>query len=1171
MKFKELTNRNSVYFVRYYKLVAIAVLITVAVIVGSLVVGDSVRTTLVKRVTERLGATETIVFSRNSFMADGLADDPLFGEKTRGILLTNGFISSDGRLIPVYVWGVNDLSIPKGAARINQALFKELGGDTQVLAAQSKKTSGGNMDAIVLRLPASGLIPSGSLFVTENYTTSMRLSFDGTVSVKEGGNISMKNEQVIPLNIFVNREELAEVMETNGKINLILSPNKVSADALEKVWNYHTSGLSVSHRDGFTEISSDRVFLQEDVVATIRHNNPASNRLFSYLANAIETDDSDKSIPYSFVTAVDRFQNQSLQKDEIILSDYSANRLQVRPGDRIRLSYFTSDDFKTLQTDTITLRVKAIVPISELLVDKTLSADFPGLSNVDRCTDWDSDLPINMDLITDEDEAYWERYRSTPKAIVAYDAIADDWGNAYGTATAIRIGDTDSYRHTNAASQHNIAGTQPTTAESNETAETTAKRDESITHSATAESGKVGAMEPDLSGLQAGMFGIQLIYPRETGLFAAKNGVDFSSLFLALGFFIVVSALLLMLVPLSEMLYKRKGETDLLKALGYTRKRITQMLWSESAPVVLHASIVGVVAGLLYTTLIMWLLGNVWKGATHTDGFSVYPGIVTILIGLFVGVVLSLWILRRVIVRNLKKKKRLTGNKKQSLQTKRIAVILSTLVAVGVIAVNFFILHSVVLFVIAGVVLIGTAAIWGDYLISRNGASAAGRFHVDKLVWSTLLANKKQVMLSFFTLAMGVFIVFSVGLNRKGFADSSQIRTGTGGYTLWCESAVPIYHNMMTAAGREKLSLTTLPTETKILQCLRYSADDASCLNLNKVTTPTVLGVDMDALSASDFQIEQSLYNLNREEVFSYMQTNYEHPSDADPAGQAHSHGRPVQQTNHRKTHSNQVNTNNDIHSHPMPVYPALIDATVLTWSLMMSLGDTLHYTNDQGQDVAIRLVGTLTNSIFQGHILIDRRLFSEIWKETAGSEVFLLKTSEAEKNEVKTLLSQALNEYGIRVTTTNDRLKQFNTVTDTYLTIFLTLGGLGLLLGIMSFVIVVRKNLAMRRREIALYRTFGFTRKKIEQILYRENRIVPLYAIATGVVSALVGVSISFMNTGVGVWLLALLFALFFVLCVVIFVRKQVSQEVRSETGDTPYSITEHPTAQNTPQKVIP
>jgi putative ABC transport system permease protein len=309
---------------------------------------------------------------------------------------------------------------------------------------------------------------------------------------------------------------------------------------------------------------------------------------------------------------------------------------------------------------------------------------------------------------------------------------------------------------------------------------------------------------------------------------------------------------------------------------------------------------------------------------------------------------------------------------------------------------------------------------------------------------------------------------------------------------------------MATEAGHERLSLTALPTDAEILQFLRLSADDASCLNLNKVSTPNVLGVDIDALAASYFQIEQSLHSKTREQVFEAMKT---------------------------KTDT---------------VYPALVDATVLQWSLGKSVGDTLFYEVGNGQIAAIQIIGTLVNSIFQGNILIDRNHFSEIWSDISGSEVFLIKVQDDEIERTKNLLSRALSEYGVRVSTTNERLRQFNIVTDTYLTIFLTLGSLGLLLGIISFVIVVRKNLTMRRKEIDLYRTLGFTDTKIEQSLYRENLFVPLYAIIVGVVCSLVGASISFMNTSIWVWLMALVFTVFFVGCVVVFVRKSVKNSMK-------------------------
>ncbi|MCD8260700.1 MAG: hypothetical protein LUD15_03785 [Bacteroides sp.] len=428
-------------------MIAVAVSIGVVVITGSLLVGDSVRHTLAKLVNERLGSTETMIFSMNSFMQEEILQDPLL-QDARGVLLTQGFISHSGKMFSVIVWGTDEYSLFPGKARINKALAREL------------KTTDSDL---VLRLPATGLVPSGSLFVMENYTTSLRLACEGIIKAEEGGNISLKNEQTIPLNLFVNRRELAQTLGTEGRINLILSGREISREQFEEAWDYPVSGLQVQNGESFTEITSDRVFLQNDVVRLLCRNNRETNRLFSYLVNSIEKE--GNSIPYSFVTAVDTYKDLVLAPGEMILSDYAAHRLKAVVNDSLQLTYFTAADLKTLSTDTVRLRVRAIVPLAELKADPTLSAEFPGLSDVERCTDWDSDLPVNMDLITDEDEKYWEEYRNTPKAIVPYEAVAPDWSNSFGSATSIRIHGT----------------------------------------------------EPDLSGLESEMFGIQLIHPARPG------------------------------------------------------------------------------------------------------------------------------------------------------------------------------------------------------------------------------------------------------------------------------------------------------------------------------------------------------------------------------------------------------------------------------------------------------------------------------------------------------------------------------------------------------------------------------------------------------------------------------------------------------------------------------
>jgi len=472
-------------------LVAIAVVVAVGVITGSLAVGDSVRHTLKKRVEERLKNTETVIFSKYSYIDDCILQKM---ENATPVLLSNGFISISGKLIPVTVWGRDDLNIQKGYTKINQSLYDEI------------KTS--QPQEIVLRLPSEGMIPAGSMFVTDTYTQSLRLTFDSVISVKQGGNINLKNEQTIPFNIFVNRAELAEILQVENKINLILSDKIITKDEFSAIWNYTMSGLTVETHNQTTTVKSNRIFIQDKIVETVYKNNELKdnqfiNRFYYYLANSIRN--KEKTIPYTFVTAVDYFNDYKLNIDEIIVSDYAAQRLNVKLNDTLSIRYFVSKSFKTLVEDSVFLKVVKIVPQKELLNDKTLTADFPGLSNVESCTDWNSDLPINMSLITKEDEEYWENFRNTPTAILPYSTMFNEWKNDFGSATALQI--------------------------------------ENPTH---------------LNDVTFDMFDIQIIYPRETGMIAAQSGVDFSTLFLSLGIFIIIAAVLLMIVPFSEMLFRSK-------------------------------------------------------------------------------------------------------------------------------------------------------------------------------------------------------------------------------------------------------------------------------------------------------------------------------------------------------------------------------------------------------------------------------------------------------------------------------------------------------------------------------------------------------------------------------------------------------------------------------------
>jgi putative ABC transport system permease protein len=992
------------HYRRFYRLVSFAVILMTAVLTGSLLLGDSVRGTLVQRVGERLGKTETIITSGTGFMSDRLMQQPLLKE-AQGYLLMDGFVSVGKKLLPVYVWGTDVDSLSSGEVIINEPLRVKLG----------------NLEDLVLHLPSHNLVPSGSLFVTKSYATQMRVHVAGVKSVEEGGNLLLRNEQTLPLNIFVSRQELSEKMELEGKINLVLSENIISEEQLAESWTPELSGIHLTD----SALTSDGIFLPNDIVEKCK-----GGLYFSYLVNDLVN--GRDTIPYSFVTAVSEWQGEPLDGQDMILSDYAAKRLHVSEGYSVDMSYYVAKDLKDLETHGQTFRVKRIVPLSDFMRDSLLIAEFPGLSHVEKCTDWDSDLPIKMERVKKEDEDFWYTYHQTPKAIVSYEAVRSDWSNAFGSATALRF-----------------------------------------------------TSRPEIS-LNPKDAGMQVIHPRAQGLQGATGGVDFASLFLSLGFFIILSAILLMKNPLVEMFTQRHNEIALYRQMGFADTTIFRNLYREAFTTMLCASPFGVLAGLLYSALTLWLLGNVWSGATHTEGFALHIQPLTVIVGWAIGLLICAVVLWWVI-RTMLRQRQTEHIEPMQKRSRNIYLFVGLLLlTVTLIAINFIFLHSMVLFIVYGLLWILT---WGIFLRLYILRRQSGEMNRSQMIWQSIYASMKQHLLAYWALALGVFTVFAVGLNRPDF---SQATEATGGYHYYVDSRVPIQYDLNNPAVRQKLLLESLPDSTQFLGFLRHTQDEASCLNLNQVSTPTVLGIDI---------------------------------KDMKPFG---------------------LTTHNALSQADSAHFYLYIDEESLIWSLKKSVGDTLYYQNDCGETVPVVIDGTYPTGIFHGNAIMSAEDFRRLWPKESGIEVLLMKSSRPD--EAAEILSTAMNEYGLNIQTVEERIQMFFEVTETYLLIFLTLGGLGLLLGIFSLMIIVRKNLTAQTATICQYRAMGFGERLIQNLLLRENLLVPLYAVAIGATGSVISISANISGAGKGTLLLA--FAVLVVICLLLYygIRFMINQSVNNQ-----------------------
>jgi ABC-type antimicrobial peptide transport system permease subunit len=148
-----------------------------------------------------------------------------------------------------------------------------------------------------------------------------------------------------------------------------------------------------------------------------------------------------------------------------------------------------------------------------------------------------------------------------------------------------------------------------------------------------------------------------------------------------------------------------------------------------------------------------------------------------------------------------------------------------------------------------------------------------------------------------------------------------------------------------------------------------------------------------------------------------------------------------------------------------------------------------------------------LASSILQGSLIVAENEFVARFPSVDGHRVFLIDAPADRADAVTQKLSFGLRDYGLVLTPTRERLAAFSAVENTYLSIFLVLGGLGLVLGSVGLGLVVLRNMLERRGELAMLRAVGFGRGRLQRMVFYEHWGLMLAGLACGVISALVAV----------------------------------------------------------------
>ncbi|NOY00174.1 MAG: FtsX-like permease family protein, partial [Verrucomicrobia bacterium] len=332
-------------------------------------------------------------------------------------------------------------------------------------------------------------------------------------------------------------------------------------------------------------------------------------------------------------------------------------------------------------------------------------------------------------------------------------------------------------------------------------------------------------------------------------------------------------------------------------------------------------------------------------------------------------------------------------------------------------------------------------------------------------------------------MASGGFMVTAINsfrlVGERG-ADSRQ--SGTGGFAYVGGSTLPVYENLNSGEGREKYGFQKGSNSFSMVSFRVSDGDDASCLNLNRAQRPRLLGVDFDALAERDaFHFTKALKGLPFE-------------------------GSAWQMLGAKLPDEN-----------GMKIIPGVIDMNTATYALRKGIGDLIVYQNSKGESFAVKLVGMLENSLLQGSIVISEKEFISERADIAGYRYFLLDLKSAEDEDSVKQLTRMLEDRGLEWVPAAQRLNDFNAVQNTYLSIFSTLGGLGLLLGTVGLAVVVGRNVMERRGQLGLMQALGFRRKDLESLVLAEHWFLHVMGVLVGVLAAVVSVAPVFLEKSSG------------------------------------------------------
>jgi len=1078
--------RSLVYHRRMHSGLLLGTALACAILTGALLVGESVDHTLRSIALTRLGRVRFAMESPHRPFEEWLADNLRQCEprlEVAALLRLPGMLAppperqNANRLNRVQVLGVDapffELAQHPASVELRP----------QQIAVNEKAASALGVQAgddLVLRVMRQNRMPLDAPLANrkEEPAAVSLVTVAAVIADEQLGRFSLAANQAAPYNAFVDRAWLQELAGEAGMANLLLAGGEVGPNeaqrALELAWDLDHVGLRLTkHDSGILQLESDNVFIDEEAVRAASEI-PGAQPTLTYLVNEIEHN--GRYTPYSFVQAGSV--PDDMPGDEAIICQWLADELGLAPGDLFNMTYLKLLPNNTFEERTEPFKVHSVVSMEQLAVERELAPNFPGLSDVESCSDWNIGMPMDNERLLDAaNEAYWREYRQTPKLLVTYEAGRRMWGNQFGSVTAVR------FRPPN-----------------NDPAEIEYRLRETI--------------DPVKIGLQFMPVG-------EIAENAVNQSLDFGGLFLGMSFFLISAALILLGLLYVFGLQQRAPEFATLSALGFTQSRIRAIFLLESAPAALAGSVLGAAGGAAYAKLLIGGLERFWPAAVagtpiafHAAPGAMLAGAVAGLIAAMLVITVALWRASRRSTHHL-----LTADLASAdpPRLNKLGLLPPTAALVPAVALSLnvwltqprsYVLH----FFAAGALVLAALIGYGRWLLIRLDARQSfEQPTLAKLALVNLTRRRGRTLSVAGLTACGCFLVFAVSSMQENVALHAGSRTsGTGGFDIFAETTVPLLGTPEEVT--ERLGAPAVSLRVR-------DGDDAGCLNLNRAQLPKLYGVNpetMSQLNAFDPEIwnllslRSAIPNLHLSlRGGSGAQRNAD---EAIPVVSSQASGEPLLAVSPGMSLRGGAGApTRQSRLYPAETsIPALVgDSDTAMWGLQKKTGDTIPYRDETGAEFKLQIAGTLPMrlSLFQGSLLVSDEAFTRVFPAEAGFRAFLIDVPGGDAAAIAHRLNRDFEKYGMQAVPAVQRLREFYSVESTYLAMFLVLGGLGLILGAGGVGVVVLRNGFERRAELALLHALGFERSTLFRMLLTENAALAAAGVGIGVLASAVAI----------------------------------------------------------------